>query len=221
MTFKLRCDGLAFKLDMPRVFAAGYTGRDTAAVQRHVHELAAIGVPPPARVPFAFPVLPRLLEIDPGTITVYGTATSGEAEPVLVLLDGQPRYVGVGSDHTDRELERTSIELSKQVCPKVLSRDVWPVTDVAGRWDSLQLMASSDGRPYQDSNLATMLPLTELLAVVTRAQLGKVALLFCGTVPVIGSVSFGREFHVELRDKAATRSLHVGYDIETLPWSQN
>ncbi len=198
------------------MFAAAYTGRGAEAVQRHVDELAAAGVPPPARVPFAFPVLPRLLEIDPGTIDVYGAATSGEAEPVIVLLDGEPRYVGVGSDHTDRVLERTSIQLSKQVCPKVLGLDVWKLADVIERWDSLRLTASSDGRPYQNSRLAALLPPGELVNVVPRSQLGPVALLFCGTVPLVGELEFGRRFDVTLVDEAATRSLHVGYDVETL-----
>jgi len=215
----LNCSGRALELDSPRVFAAAYTGRGAAAVQRHVDELAAAGVPPPARVPFAFPVLPRLLEIDPGTINVYGAETSGEAEPVIVLLDGEPRYVGVGSDHTDRVLERTSIELSKQVCPKVLALDVWKLGDVIERWDSLRLTASSDGRPYQNSSLVTMLPPTDLVDVVPRAKLGPVALLFCGTVPLLGDLDFGRKFHVALVDEAANRSLQVDYEVEILQGS--
>ncbi len=201
------------------MFAAAYTGRGADAVQRHIDELAAAGVPPPARVPFAFPVLPRLLEIDPGTINVYGAATSGEAEPVIVLLDGEPRYVGLGSDHTDRVLERTSIEMSKQVCPKVLALDVWELADISERWDSLRLTASSDGRPYQNSSLATMLPPAELVNVVPRAQLGPVAVLFCGTVPLVGDLDFGSRFDATLIDDAANRSLHVGYYVETLQGS--
>ena len=33
--------------------------------------------------------------------------------------------VGVGSDHTDRVLERTSLAKSKQICKNVVSSRVW------------------------------------------------------------------------------------------------
>ena len=53
-------------------------------------------------------------------VVVVGDKTSGEAEFVLVY-SGAELYVGVGSDHTDRGLERLSVSRSKQVCPKPLS----------------------------------------------------------------------------------------------------
>ncbi len=79
-------------------------------------------------MPILFPAtVDRLTMAD--EIEVLGTQTSGEAEFVLIYHQGQT-YVAAGSDHTDRELEKTSITFAKQVCPNVLSPEVWRYADV-------------------------------------------------------------------------------------------
>src|SRR5215218_6040179 len=99
-----------------RLLIAGYTGRDQAAVARHVAELREHGIPAPARTPALYALAPdRLTTATP--VAVVGSQTSGEAEFVLIVSRGV-LYVGVGSDHTDRDLERLSVPRSKQVCPK-------------------------------------------------------------------------------------------------------
>ena len=40
-----------------------------------------------------------------------------------------------GSDHTDRGLEGLSIEKSKQIYPKIVSRQVWRLDELLPRWD--------------------------------------------------------------------------------------
>ncbi|NIQ18355.1 MAG: DUF2848 domain-containing protein, partial [Candidatus Aenigmarchaeota archaeon] len=77
----------------------------------HIEELRREGIPPPPSVPMLFPVLSHNITTA-GQIQVVGSRTSGEAEFVL-LLDGENIFVGVGSDHTDRDLERHSIMKSK------------------------------------------------------------------------------------------------------------
>jgi hypothetical protein len=69
---------------------------------------------------------------------VLGEHTSGEAEAVL-LVAGNDIWVAVGSDHTDRELDKVNIVASKQVCPKPVSAEVWRYADARERWDSLAL----------------------------------------------------------------------------------
>src|ERR1700722_18749465 len=101
MTLQLRLLGTDSHLDLeaPRLIIAGYTGRNVAAVAAHIEELAAIGIPPPASVPAFFELDPSLVTSD-AVVTIFGSNTSGEAEPVLIRHHGR-HYLGVGSDHTD------------------------------------------------------------------------------------------------------------------------
>ena len=86
---------------------------------------------------------------------VVGTASAGEVEPFHVFADGGAVYVSVASDHTYRELERTSVALAKQVCAKPVATSAWPLAEVAAHWDELVLRAtiSEEGREvlYQEA----------------------------------------------------------------------
>src|SRR5574341_1413948 len=110
MNFALHAGGRSapVSLDIRRLINAGYTGRDQAAVRHHIEELKAHGVPAPERTPVLFPKPAALLAQGP-TIEVLGGRTSGEAEFVLLVAGGWV-LVAAGSDHTDRELEKVSIE---------------------------------------------------------------------------------------------------------------
>jgi hypothetical protein len=65
---------------------AGWTGRDRAAVDHHIAELAALGVPGPNRIPTFYRLDPALLAGPVATIHVLGDDTSGEVEAVLLAL---------------------------------------------------------------------------------------------------------------------------------------
>ncbi len=197
-------------------FAAGYTGRNRAAIDAHIRELEEHGIARPRRVPSCFPLLPRLLVAGASRVDVYGHSTSGEIEPVLVLQDGRPAYVAVGSDHTDRELERHSIPHSKQACPKVISREVWAFESVADRWDDLTLASWSDGELYQSARLEAMLPVDQLIATVPAQRRSGQVVLFCGTVALFGPLRFGAHFNGSLGDPVTGKSLTVGYDVTVL-----
>ena len=126
-------DGESFTLGASaQLVVAGYTGRDAAAVQHHIDELAAIGVPPPASVPMLYR-LDRALVTSDGSHAVPSAETSGEVEPVFVRSGGR-WYLGVGSDHTDRGLERDSVERSKAVCVKPVGRHVVRLPDDVVSW---------------------------------------------------------------------------------------
>src|SRR5436190_18609443 len=100
------------------LIVAGWTGRDEAALNHHIEELAAIGVPRPSSVPvFYRNAATNVVQTD--VLQVLGPDTSGEVEPVIVALsDGL--WIGLGSDHTDRKAETMGIALSKQLCGKVI-----------------------------------------------------------------------------------------------------
>ncbi len=121
------------------VIMAGWTGRSEASVARHIAELAEAGVAAPSRVPIFYRVGANLLTTSPA-IDVVGKDTSGEIELVILEVGGR-RYVGVGSDHTDNKMEAHSVALAKQLCPKVMAPELWPLEDVADHWDSLELSA--------------------------------------------------------------------------------
>lgn len=198
-----------------QLIVAGWTGRDADAVQHHIDELAVLGVAPPSTTPLFYEVSAALLTQDTA-IQVLGDETSGEAEPLLVKQDGA-YWLGLASDHTDRDLETTSVAASKQACAKVCGRDLWPFEAVRDHLDQLHLRSwineSAGWQPYQDGTLAQILPLTEL-----AAQFGGLthAAMLCGTLPAIGGVRPAGAFRAELRDPIRDRSLTLEYSIETL-----
>lgn len=151
---------------------AGYTGRDQAAVQAHIDELAAIGVPPPPEVPMFYSLDPELLTL--GDVNTVGAAT-GEVEPML-LRSGGRWYLGLASDLTDRELERDDIEKAKAACPKPVGNTVVSLPDhvVAGHyddtWDLIEATSSVDGEPYQRGSLAALRAPGDLLSRLYSAR---------------------------------------------------
>lgn len=64
--------------------------------------------------------------------------SSGEAEVALLDIHGD-WYVGLGSDHTDRALEAVSIHESKQICSKIISKQLWALDSVLDHWDEIEL----------------------------------------------------------------------------------
>jgi len=92
---------------------AGWAGRNREAIEHHIAELAAIGVPRPSSVPLFYRVSAQTLT-QADVIEAVGENTSGEVEPLLFVHAGE-LFISVTSDHTDRQLETHSVALSKQV----------------------------------------------------------------------------------------------------------
>lgn len=206
-----------------RIINAGFTGRDQAAVQRHIQELRSHGVPCPERTPVLYPKLAHLITTG-ADIEVLGPATSGEAE--FVLLVGAERVlVAAGSDHTDRELEKTTIEKSKLVCPNVISTEVWDLADVREGWDDLVLRSHVTARGtrtlYQEGRLAGMLAPDGLIALVRSRMKGDLAgtAIYSGTLALLGGeLIWGERFEVELRDERRGRALRCDYRVTPIAW---
>src|SRR3954447_22751070 len=98
---------------------AGWTGRDKAAVEKHIRELEALGIKRPASTPIFYRASAARLTTQE-TIEAVGESSGGEAEFVL-LQHGRRLWVGAGSDHTDREVEKYGITVSKQMCDKPIA----------------------------------------------------------------------------------------------------
>ena len=207
-------------LEVRHLVIAGWTGRDAAATEAHIRELEAIGVPRPAAVPTFYRTAAALLTTS-ATIQVVGGDSSGEVEPVLLALDGE-LWIGVGSDHTDRAAERSGESRAKQLCAKPVGRDFWLFAEVADHWDRVVLrswaVAGGRRRLYQEGPAAALLRPEELLQRY-RAQvsLQPEAVMFCGTLPVIGALGHADRFEMQLDDPVLGCTIGAGYAIEVLP----
>jgi Protein of unknown function (DUF2848) len=224
---RLEFDGAAkggvekVSVDIDDLVIAGWTGRDVAALNRHIEELKAIGVQPPSKVPLYYRVTANLLT-QAETVQVLGDDTSGEAEPVLV---GTPDrlWVTVGADHTDRKLESYGVAVSKQICPKVVGRAAWRFEEVEPHWDRLVLRSfiveSGKRVLYQEGPLARIREPRELIAGWRNGdkRLPAGVAMFCGTMPAIGAIRSSSRFEMELDDPVLGRKLSHAYQVQGVP----
>jgi Protein of unknown function (DUF2848) len=201
------------------LIVAGWTGRDVAALEHHIEELAKIGVPRPSSVPVFYRTSVNGLT-QTERLEVLGPDTSGEVEPVLFGLD-DGMWLGLGSDHTDRKAETMGIALSKQLCGKPVGAHLWPYADVADHWDKLMIRswATIDGKRvlYQEGALAGMRTPEDLLQRYGVTKLAPGTAMFCGTVGAIGGIRPAARFDMELEDPVRKRKLQHGYDVVALP----
>lgn len=222
LTFTRHCgertDRVAVAID--RLVIAGWAGRDEAAIRHHIHELQAIGVPPPSSVPVFYRGAASLVT-QLGRVEVLGPDSSGEIEPVIVALaDGL--WVTVGSDHTDRKAETHGIALSKQMCVKPVGTVLWRYDEVAPHWDELRLVAHAviggERVLYQDGTLSALRPPPDLIEKwAGSAGLPAGTLMFGGTLGAIGGIRPAARFEMALIDPVLNRSIVHAYDIVELP----
>ena len=199
---------------------AGWTGRDAAAVEKHIKELEALGVKRPATTPIFYRVSSSRLTID-RRIEVLGESSSGEVEFVLLQSAGT-LWVGVGSDHTDREVETYGVSVSKQICEKPIAATFWAFDDVAPHWDRLILRSwiveNGQRVPYQEGSVAAMRHPEDLIQRYAGSRgLSEGTLMFCGTLGTKTGVKPSPAFLFELEDAVRGRKIEHHYDIATLP----
>ena len=191
---------------------AGWTGRDEAALRKHIRELEEIGVRPPKTTPIFYRVAAGLLTTA-NEIQVSGPDTSGEVEFVL-LQKPDGLWVTVGSDHTDRKAETIGVSLSKQLCAKPIAKDAWRYAEVKDHWERLVLRSWSDGELYQEGSVTAMRSPEDLLG---RYSLKPGWAMFCGTLAAKGGIRPAKLFRMELEDPVRSRKLTHEYRVEVLP----
>jgi hypothetical protein len=214
-------------LEPAELIMAGWTGRDRAAVDHHIAELAALGVPGPSRVPTFYRLDPALLAGPVPEIHVLGEDTSGEVEAVLVALaDGL--WVGLGSDHTDRKMEAHGVALAKQLCRKPMAAGLWRFEELSPHWDQLILRAhiSAGGERtlYMEAPLAAVRPPHDLIRDY-GGSLGRSGdpmlpvgtVMFMGAIGAIGGIRPAERFEMSLEDPVLGRTLSHAYDVRALP----
>jgi hypothetical protein len=207
-------------LPIDHAVIAGWTGRDPVARDKHIAELAAIGIAPPATTPIYYRVAARRLTTA-DSIEVSGGDSSGEVEFVLIGWQGRI-FVGAGSDHTDRKVETYSITVSKQMCDKVVAPVLWELEDVARHWDQLILRSFAwiDGIKvlYQEGTLDSMLPVAELIQRgFGDKRLPDGCAMFGGTFAAKGGIRPASRFEFELEDPVLKRSICHAYEVIELP----
>lgn len=208
------------QVDIDTFVIAGWAGRDRAAIDHHIEELAAIGVPRPSAVPLYYRVAENQLTQSP-RIQAVGPHSSGEVE-TFVFTAGGELYVSLTSDHTDRKLESHSVALSKQLCAKPVGSTAWRFADVAGHWDELVIRSRivEEGREvvYQEGALSALRLPGELIAGYTGGgALPPGCAMSCGTVGAIGGIRPSTSFAMELFDPRSGRSLRHAYTVDVLP----
>lgn len=211
LTFNVAGAGGTIELTGFHAVVAGYTGRDAAAVQHHIDELAAIGVAPPPEVPMFYPVESNTVS-SAAELTVTGDKTSGEIEPLYVRHRGR-YYLGIASDHTDRHIETFDIGDSKRACPKPVAGTVIPVDSLQRlSLDDCRARSWVDGRLYQDGTLDGLrTPVNVLELLLERTAIGDGDFVCLGgTLPVIGGdFIYGREWRLELAFPDGTTINHT------------
>ena len=219
MTFELvtREGSRPVEIEYDRLIAIGYAGRNTEKTMEHIRELERdLGVPAPKRIPTIFNMAPQLLTQDSGLLFA-GDMTSGEAEYVMIMQGGR-LYIGLGSDHTDRNLESSDVLKAKQVCLKPVAGILWDYEELKDHWDSIALgsdqVISGGVRDYQNGSLADIMT-PELLLDELKERTGDIshAVIFSGTVPLLSGFAYGDHFSGFMRDGALGREIRLEYDV--------
>jgi hypothetical protein len=197
---------------------AGWTGRDRAALEKHISELEELGVKRPTSTPIFYRVAASRITTH-GEIEVSDLSSSGEVEFVLLQQDGR-LWIGIGSDHTDREVETYNVTVSKQMCDKPIGPVFWDYADVKGHWDQLILRSyifeGGERVLYQEGSVTAMLSPQDLLAR-HGAEFSEGSLMFCGTLAARGGIRRSSRFEFSLEDPVKGRSLNHAYDLIELP----
>lgn len=214
-------EGNSLEITIEQLVIAGWAARDQEAAEVHIRELEEIGVPRPSSVPLFYRVAADCLTTA-ARLQVLGGESSGEVEAVLLADADGGLWVGVGSDHTDRKVETYSVAVSKQLCPKPVSAEVWPFAEVADHWDRLVLRShvviEGARSLYQEGPVAGLLDPRDLMRRYGGAErLAPGSALFCGTLAAHGGVRPAPRFEMELEDPVLGRSLRHAYDLEVLP----
>jgi hypothetical protein len=220
LTLQDKSNTRADEVAIDQVVVAGWTGRDPAAVEKHIKELEVLGVKRPATTPIFYRVSATRLTTD-DTIEAVGESSGGEVEFVLLQHAGK-LWVGAGSDHTDREVEKYGVTVSKQMCDKPIAPAFWAYDDVAPHWDRLLLRAHvvEGGKRalYQEGAVTAMMDPRALIArQAGDGRLPEGTLMFCGTLAARGGVRPTNEFAFELDDPVLGRKIAHAYRVRTLP----
>lgn len=208
------------EINYDQVFAIGYAGRNMEKTMEHIRELEEqLGVPAPKKIPTIFQCGTYLLTQEKD-LHFIGEKTCGEVEYVMVVTGGK-LYIGLGSDHTDRELEGMSVPKAKQICAKPIGTILWDYEEIKEHWETIKLYSyqTVDGEEilYQQGTLADIMDPGMILKELDE-RVGNVtdAVIYSGTVPLTEGFRYGTEFRCEMDDEVLGRKLSLNYKVITV-----
>jgi hypothetical protein len=208
-------------LNVTRVYNLGFTIRDKEKQQAHIDEVDGVHVPWPPRLPIIFPIA-AWATITSEDVPVQYATTSGEIEIVTVVDNGE-LFVGVGSDHTDRELEKTDIPWAKQVTPNVLAPTLWRWSEVKDHWDEVLLESTVDSGSgpvlYQQAGVKEFWTPQEMVDSVQDriVHVPGVQVFYSGTVVSVNhKLDFGHVFRMRMIDPVLKREIDFTYRVTQL-----
>lgn len=221
LTLETRLGPSSLSLTIDRLIVAGWVGKDKRALQEHIEELGRMGVPAPSRTPTYMNLSPSVLTAANG-MDVVGPDSSGEVECVIFKSGGKA-YLGVGSDHTDRNFEKYDIPASKQMCAKPVAPVAWDLEEVEDHLDDILMRSwmTAAGKRflYQEGRLSDNLSVLEILkGIPVDDGMGLERFcLFCGTFPAKGGIVAGERFEFEMEDPVLERRINHSYQVRRLP----
>lgn len=211
--------------EVRKMINLGRTSRNPEDIIKHLEELKKAGIKVSPGIPSYNPKIRDRITTGNEIEVLTNSKTSGEVEYVLLFTSDSSFYVTVGSDQTDRELEKSNVVLSKQICLNVISPKIWRYKDVKDHWDDIIMRAwikKDDKRQlYQEGKLGEMLRPEELIEKVRLRVSGDLtgAVVYGGTFPIIGGeLSFSQYFEVELIDEHLKRQIQHAYNAIPIPW---
>jgi hypothetical protein len=196
--------------------------RNAGLLDEKDREVTGHGDGPPAAVAF---LVPTFNATTSRRVAMFDNDNYSEAEAAILTDDDGTRYVTVGSDHTDRDLELTGgSPKSRLAAPKVMAPTAWPYDEVEGHWDDLVIRShvyrNGKRELCQEGAIGTLLHPDAIFAVATK-QIGlndfRGSVLFCGTIPYVqGEAPFGKGWDLELLDPVRNRRLQHHFDVEVV-----
>lgn len=214
----------SIRLSFNKMINAGFSGRNQASVRAHILELEKEGIPGPKTTPVFFSLTCENLKFGKA-LQVIGDKTSGEVE-FVIITQGEKNYIGIGSDHTDRELEQHSMYKAKEICSNIMSDTIWDYDDIKDHWDKIEISSSTreqiNGKDilYQRETLSSILHPNEIKKIIEQKLTDKnldQSIIFSGTIPVLTNHPiYGKYFCCKLHDPILNRTLTCDYTIESV-----
>ncbi len=203
---------------LKNLIVVGFAGKDIEKTMEHIRELEEEGIKCPKKVPVVYQCEKQLLTRKE-EIEVIGDKTSGEVEYTILVKDGK-YYIGIGSDHTDRELEAVSIHKSKQVCLKPYAEDFWEYDEIKDHFDEIKLVSTQvvDGKEieYQCGVTSDLLPIGKIIEEIQTELDVEDSLIYTGTVPLADGFKFGEKFSCKLVDEKLGREISLSYSVKMI-----
>jgi hypothetical protein len=209
-------ESITFEVD--KVLLIGLAARDTEATKELLAKKKRDGIVTANNVPCIYYVGTSTLTQE-DEITVTGNTSSGETE-FAIFKRGEKIYIGMGSDHTDRELNLTKIIKSKQVCEKPISKEVWDYDELKDHWDSIKIKSWQvvDGVEIvdQDGTAEELLTVEDLIRESLRENdTVEDAVLFSGTIGLVNGLFYGDAYKCLIEDPVLNRKIEFTYKVRT------